>query len=193
MLNQLAATASPLRRRLLPGERVLWEGRPDRRAFMFSGSLLLIPFTVLWCAFAIFWEVGVIAGGAPPRFVLWGVPFVLVGLYMVAGRFFVAAREANRTWYAVTDRRVMIERGAFRSRYTELDLVSLPAPELDEGARAIGTITFGPTYPGLRMVGPSWPGVRMGPALVAIEDAGRVFRTIADARAAALGQPARAS
>jgi hypothetical protein len=155
---------------------------------MFGGSPLMIPFTVLWCGFAIFWEWSAVSSRAPLFFALWGVPFVLVGLYMVAGRFLVAARDADRTWYALTDRRIMISGGAFRPRYTELDLVSLPAPELDEGGRGIGTITFGPVYPAVRMVGPSWPGVRMGPALIAIPEAGRVFRTIADARAAALGQ-----
>ena len=150
----------------------------------------MVPFTILWAGFAIFWEASVIASHAPLFFVLWGIPFVVIGLYMVAGRFAVASREAARTWYTLTDRRVMMLGGALRPRYVELDLLSLPAPQLDEGADGIGTITFGPAYPAARWLGASWPGARIGPMIVAVDDAGRVFRSIADARAAALAQVA---
>ena len=188
MTNQLAGQDNPLRGRLLPGEHVLWAGQPDRAAYTFSGSLLLIPFTLLWAGFAFFWEYSVITAGAPPLFTLWGIPFVLIGLYMVAGRFVVARRDAGRTWYMLTDRRVLLLGGTFRLRYTELDLRSLPAPTLDEGGRGVGTITFGPGWPGSRMLGPTWPGNRSGPAMIAVPNAGRVFRAIADAQAAAIGQ-----
>lgn len=184
----LPGQANPLRHRLLPGERLLWEGQPDPRAFTFAGAPVMIPFTVLWTAFSIFWEWSAIDSGAPLFFALWGVPFVLVGVYLVAGRFAVAWREATRTWYTVTDRRVMLLGGAWRPRYVELDLLSLPAPQLDEGGGGIGTITFGPAYPAARWLGPSWPGVRSAPAIIAVRDAGRVFRAIAEARASALAQ-----
>jgi len=44
---------------------------------------------ILWAGFAIFWERSAIRDGDP--FHLVGVPFVVVGLYIVMGRFLVDA------------------------------------------------------------------------------------------------------
>jgi hypothetical protein len=54
----------------------------------------------------------VINSGAPPFFYAWGLMFVCIGLYFVAGRFLVKARGKQRTVYAVTDRRAIIAAGS---------------------------------------------------------------------------------
>ena len=183
-------TTSPLRSRLEVGEQILWEGRPIRLAYTFRGSPFMFVFTLLWLGFALFWEGSALTyRNAPPFFAVWGAVFVLFALYAAVGRFWVAAREADRTWYAVTNKRVIIRTGAFRERTVELSLRALPMPQLDEGARGIGTITFGPIGPYMNYVGGGWPGVRAGSpaALIAIPDAARVFRLIDHARAAAGG------
>src|SRR5262245_41322509 len=97
----------PFRDDLDPGETILWQGQPNRQRYLLRGRWA-IPFTLAWCGFAIFWEVSVFRTDAPFFFRLWGIPFVLVGLYLVFGRFFAVAREAERTWYAVTNRRILI-------------------------------------------------------------------------------------
>ncbi|MBI3751152.1 MAG: hypothetical protein HY263_05795 [Chloroflexi bacterium] len=168
--------------RLRPGERILWEGQPDVRAYTFAGSILLIPFSIVWAGFAFFWEGSVIAMGAPLLFWLWGIPFVLIGLYIVGGRFVVARREAQRTWYAITTERVLIQSGAFRRRLSELDLTNLPPTELTAGRNATGTITFGTVHPYARFFGPSWMGMKMGQAIVAVRDPERVFEILSEAR-----------
>ena len=40
-------------------------------------------------------------------------PFVLVGLYMIFGRFFIDAAQRNRTWYGITNRRLIIAKSLF--------------------------------------------------------------------------------
>src|SRR5690242_910458 len=100
---------------LLRGERVLWTGQPDAGRIFSSYDVFAIPFSLLWGGFAFFWEASVLGmgvfgssgGGGPVLsfFALWGIPFVLIGLYMIVGRFFYKAWARKRTWYAVTSTR----------------------------------------------------------------------------------------
>lgn len=175
-----------IRRWLVADEHILWEGKPDIGAYSLRGSWYLIPFSLLWGGFAIFWEATAIASHAPPFFLIWGVPFVLVGLYMIFGRILVARREARNTTYAITDRRILIASGAFRPSFTALELRNLPGAKVDEDRRGTGSITFGATS-GFQMP-PGWP--TMGamyartPAFIAISDVRRVFDTYEKARTA---------
>jgi hypothetical protein len=107
---------------LLPGERIAWTGRPGQGVRLRAADAFLIPFSLLWGGFAIFWEATAIgfafrAGEGITSFMaLWGIPFVMVGLYLIFGRFFVDAHVRARTFYAVTDRRVLVLRRVFGER-----------------------------------------------------------------------------
>ena len=105
-----------LRTRILSrGERVLWRGAPATGIQFYSGDPLVIPFSLMWCAGAFFWEFSVLTkvpNDHPGKwlFVLWGVPFVLVGLYITVGRFFDDAWRRRNTEYAVTNERAHPQR-----------------------------------------------------------------------------------
>ncbi len=93
---------------LRPGETLLWSGVPDPAVTFAPADRFLIPFSVLWGGFAVFWETTAITDGAGVLFALWGVPFVLLGLYMLVGRFFYKKRRKRRTAYGVTPRRAIV-------------------------------------------------------------------------------------
>jgi hypothetical protein len=173
----VTGTGSAMRHWLTADEQILWEGRPDVWAYSMRGAWYLIPFSLMWAGFAFFWEFSVITGGAPLFFSLWGIPFVLVGLYLLFGRIWVARREARNTSYAITNRRILIASGAFRPTFTALELRSLPGAQIDEGRDGRGSITFGATS-GFALP-PGWPtmGARYGrvPAFVAIPEVRKVF------------------
>lgn len=180
------AVQDPIASLLRSDERVLWQGQPDVWAYAMRGAWYLIPFSLLWGGFAIFWEISAVTSGAGPFFALWGLFFVAIGLYLIFGRILVARREAYRTNYAVTNQRVLIVGGAFARRTTEMALADLPPTQLDEGASGLGTITFG-AISGFRPP-PGWP--TMGtyaqvPAFTSIRDAARIYRIIQDAKVAA--------
>ncbi len=178
---------SPL---LRPGERVLWQGRPEVMAYSLRGAWYLVPFSLLWGGFAIVWEISAVRSGASLFFSLWGLPFVAIGLYLIFGRILVARREARRTLYGVTDQRVIILAGAFSRRTTEMALGDLPPAQLDERSSGIGTITFGAAITGFRAP-PGWPMTGMytqSPAFMSIPDAAKVYRVVQDAKEAARRQ-----
>ena len=81
---------------LRPGEQLRWTGRPDPKVRFGAADVFLVPFSLLWAGFAIVWETMAITGGSSPFFALWGFPFVLLGLYIVFGRFIIK-NAANRT------------------------------------------------------------------------------------------------
>jgi hypothetical protein len=182
-----ASQSSMIRPLLRPGERLIWEGKPDVAAYSSRGAWYLIPFSLMWGGFAIFWEYSVISNGAPWFFVLWGIPFVAVGLYMIFGRIYVARREGAATAYAITDQWVLIMGGAFRRTLTQLDLRDVPTAQLEDQGRGLGTITFGSPL-GLMRVPPGWPTMGMygrPPSFASIPDASRVFGLLQDAKAEA--------
>lgn len=165
---------SPLiERELSAGERLLWSGQPRPGVWLRASDALIIPFSMLWCGFAIFWEAMALLGpgrhGGPIGLVfpLFGIPFVLFGLYFVAGRFFVEALIRRHTHYGITNERIILISGLFARRTQSLNLRTLSEMALSERPDGSGTITFGPPHPlGFWMPAGPWPGThRFAPAM----------------------------
>jgi hypothetical protein len=129
---------------LLRDEKILWVGQPTSRKRLSRSDILFVPFSVVWCGIAVVWETTAVAGGAPPFFMLFGALFVLVGLYLVFGRFFYMAWARRRTFYGVTNQRVL---ALFRRRSSEsLTAAYLPSiPSVNRRLRrdGSGTVIFG--------------------------------------------------
>lgn len=175
-----------VRRELSPQEDLLWSGRP-RGGIRFRGQdLIMIPFSLLWAGFAVFWELMVLIGGAPLFFALWGIPFILVGAYITVGRFVHDALKRRRTAYGLTDRRVVIVTDLFGRRATSLDLATLSEVSLSEKADRSGTITFGPSswFAGQGMGRSSRRGASAAPSFEMIEEVRQVFDRIQAAQQA---------
>src|SRR5262249_11589452 len=95
------------RAELQRGERLLWARRPNPVALAASrrgdlwGGLFFFGFSVLWEAMA------ARSADADPLFLLWGIPFILIGAGMVLYAP-VSLWLARRMVYAITDRRLLI-------------------------------------------------------------------------------------
>jgi hypothetical protein len=100
--------AAQLQPYLRGAEQLLWAGRPDPQVWFTSMDLFLVPFSILWAAFAIYGEVGVIISRAGPLPIIWGIPFVALGLYLTFGRFAYKQYRKRRTVYGITSQRAMV-------------------------------------------------------------------------------------
>jgi tetratricopeptide (TPR) repeat protein len=176
-----------IRRELASGEQLLWSSRPQQGLRLRAADAALIPFSLVWGGFAIFWEYGAATGfasgntrAAPQFFAVWGIPFVVLGLYLIVGRFFVDAWVRSRTELGVTDRRIVILTRVFTAHVRSLALGSLAELALHEGRNGRGTITFGPNPSGNWAATPGWPGAgrRTAPTFEGIEQVRPVYELI---------------
>lgn len=191
-INQAALRA--IQSELTSGESVLWSGQPSRSVLFHREDLFFIPFSLLWGGFAIFWEAGV-AGywgsnshpEGPWIFgMIWGVPFVLIGQYMIWGRFLFAAWRKKRTYYAVTSRRVMAVQDGWKRNMASAYIDTLPTLIKASAAKSTTTLRFAqaePMWTGRRGWG-VWDGLAIGdvPTFIDIEDADYVYHLVSDLR-----------
>lgn len=126
---------------LAPGEYILHRCKPGKGRLFSAQDIILIPFSIFWCGFAFFWVISAFSMGAPFFFCLFGIPFILIGLYMVIGRFFWTAYIRKRTAYVITNRRIIRRRG---NRMDMLDSGNMPPMQVSCFADGSGTILFRP-------------------------------------------------
>ncbi|HEY0098484.1 MAG TPA: PH domain-containing protein [Pyrinomonadaceae bacterium] len=175
-----------VRAQLESGEQLIWSGQPRQGLLLRPSDAFMIPFSLLWGGFAIFWEVSAILSGAPIFFWLFGVPFVLIGLHLIFGRFFTDARTRTHTFYGLTNDRIIITSGKHGKRVQSLSLSTLSDISLDERGDGSGTITFAPASPFGRWSNfGALPGATRGqtpPSLEMIPQARKVYEMIRGAQ-----------
>jgi hypothetical protein len=164
------------RRHVVPclehSDRFLWSGIPRQGIIFRPFDLYLIPFSIAWGGATL---AGTVGGFAARPFtfgtIIVGL-FAVVGLYFIAGRFVVDAYARSRTYYGLTDRRVIIISGMFNNSITSLPLIN------------VGTITIGGSSSGKAPPGFQWPGVPSAASTIfgRIPDAGRVHAMLIEAQ-----------
>jgi len=97
------------------------------------------------------------------------------------------SRSRRRTYYGLTNERIILISGLFSRQIKSLSLRTLSDVSLIERSDGSGTITFGPTLPLFGAFGAmsgAWPGARQfgPPAFEMIADAKRVFDLIRKAQ-----------
>ena len=137
----LDSAESVIRGKLDDGEELLWSGQPRQGLLLQPADALLIPFSLLWGGFAFYWEFEVVRTHQFWVLQLWGIPFVVVGLYLVAGRFFVDAYMRGKTYYGVSDKRIVITSGQTMNSIALSDLKSVLLVSKPDKS---GTLVFGP-------------------------------------------------
>jgi len=128
------------------GERLLWSGRPQRYPFFVRQDILGVPFSLVWLGFVSFWLYSVWVMDGPGLFKIWGIPFVLFGIFQAFVRPVVRWMQLRATRYAVTSLRVIEIVDRPWSKRTEHYLRDLPPP-IHRGEGMVGSVAFG-EFPG---------------------------------------------
>jgi hypothetical protein len=156
-LTRAVATSFPydiIAPELAPQETVEWSGRPNPTVIFQQEDWFMIPFSLLWGGFTIFWLIGAtniwpIWTNRPDRTfqwfgLIWGTPFVLIGQYMIWGRFFYSRWKKNRTYYALTNRRaLLIEAGLGSRKVSSAYFENIAIVDKRVRHDGIGSISFG--------------------------------------------------
>jgi len=110
---------------------------------------------------------------------LWGIPFVVIGQYMIWGRFLYTAWRKGRTYYAVTNKRAIVLNTAPSRKLTDRSLRNLESVSISTRSDGIGTIEFSP----VPVVNPNWGwGSRRYRNQLDIDLSSATFYDIPDAR-----------
>ena len=170
---------------LEPSERVLWAGKPNPKVIFHSEDSYVIPFSLMWGGFAIFWEASVVRQGWGFG-QLWGIPFVVLGQYFIWGRFFYDNWKKRRIVYVLTDRRALVIVRPPQSSMISARLGAVGSIQKEVRSDGIGTITIGTpisTRSGTKPKSFGSLGLNYGvPVFVDIDDANQVYRKIEQIR-----------
>lgn len=108
---------SLLQDQLDSSERLLWWGRPRYKLDFQTSDFFIIPFATFWLGITLFWQYHIIKNHIvnDPKFdffklliIIFMIPFLFVGLYLFFGRFYAIFFQRKRTYYGVTNERILI-------------------------------------------------------------------------------------
>src|SRR4051794_35043330 len=110
---------------IAPGERILWQGQPVQGIRFAPQDAFAVPFAAFWLLIVLAIFLVTLTGQAtnvdPLTYVILPI-FLLVGLYMLVGRFLVDRMARRRTHYYLTDKRALIESGLVRASRRSVSL-----------------------------------------------------------------------
>jgi len=171
---------SELQRELMADEKLLWCDKPKGGILFRTSDVFVVPFSILWCGFAFFWEFGVSNSGAPFFMMIWGIPFMCVGLYFVFGRFIYDKINREKTVYGITTNRVIIKSGVFKTKVESFNISTLFNLSIEEKKDGTGSVKLdSDKYPFSQFAVAGWPGSKgQAPALEFIDNVREIYNLI---------------
>lgn len=124
------------------GETLLWEARPAPRCYTFRHWRHSV-FGLIFLVICSCWQLlgFSMAETYALQWLAWlPVPFVMAGLYFFVGHLIQARLEWNHVYYAITDRRVMTQRGLIRRRQQFIELSAVTYFRLHRQGAQLGTL-----------------------------------------------------
>lgn len=114
-------------------EKVLWEGGPKFWPFFFGRSLFLTIAGIFWVIILLVFFVNSWSDAGEFRYLIFVTPHFWIGLLLLFGPTIYAALVFKHTYYAITDKRVIIQKGLIGRDFENIDLDQVTSAEVDVG------------------------------------------------------------
>ena len=171
---------SVIRAELQPGERLVWAGQPPARPAIAGRRRL--PDTAEHLLFGLFYRLGNRGRRhAAPRSCSMRLAFSLCSWRSSRpfGRFWLSAKKCARTYYGLTDRRLIIVSGIFNRNTQSVAIRNLSGVILSKHKNGGGIISLGPLHPMYEtFAAMAWVGAARNSALELDRNAEEVYEKI---------------
>ena len=181
MINSDPVASALLQPTLDSDERLLWAGRPRQGLMLRASDTYRIPYSIVILCFSLFFEYQVLTMEAPGGLAVWGALGIGSCLYFAVGRFFYDSYRRARTYYGVSDKRLLLK---VRRKLTSLDFPEASQMELDLHSPPRGTITFGIPESAKLWFTEAWSGESEAPRFDSIDQAKQIHDLIRTQRSA---------
>lgn len=119
------------------GEKILYEGKPNKKCYIFESIFNpMMPFAILWAII----DFGVLGGtllmSEEKQMLFFIIPFMLIHLmpvWIYLGGIFLTLKKYNNTYYIVTDNGIYVSGGAFSKTYNHKPFAELSHVDLHRG------------------------------------------------------------
>lgn len=165
-------------------EEFMWSGQPWQGLHFQRDDWWRIPQSIIQGVVLVFIGLSFFHG-ATSLYALMGVALWLLAFYITLGRFFADAYWRSRTYYALTNRRIIIHTTVFGTTTTSHDLPSLYHLRAEVKGNGHGTIQVGKDTRIMEMFFRVRPFLGIGDysnSLTMIPNAQRVYELIQDVR-----------
>lgn len=96
---------------LSSGEQILWNGKPNKKAFVTSHSLTMMPIAIIWLCLDMTFILNMIRADGLELFTLGFFALHLMPVWIWLGSLITAPKRWRNTNYYVTNRRIIIQGG----------------------------------------------------------------------------------
>jgi len=132
-----------LQHELLEGEELIWTDKAGTGIRFVLRDIILIPFGIIFFVGSLIWE-SIVLLGMPVlykiAFSLIGIPFILMGFYLLIGRFWIDSKRRGKTFYGITQKRLIIKVIKHPAIVEVFNITTLSAMEINEKPDGSGTI-----------------------------------------------------
>ena len=125
-------------------ETIVWQGKPAPRCYTSRNWPHSLFGLVLLLSCLVWFYVGInVETGSQQAVYSWiPVSFLLASLYLIVGHLFLARLEWESVYYAVSDQRVLVQRGLMKKTVSTLSLEEIVWFRLKSYSETLGTVSI---------------------------------------------------